>query len=484
MLTRAVKSNHIAGQTGGADEQMSKKNILFIMMDQLRWDGLGKTGGWIKTPHLDALAEEGMLFNNCVTNSPVCIPSRVSLATGLYPHNTSVWQNQAYDLPVESHTWMQALREAGYSTGLIGKTHLHRHKGDLRDREPMMNAYGFDHVNEIGGPRACMVLGSHMTDEWDKAGLLDAYIEDFKERFAGKAYLPKPSVLPLHLYTDVYVGTKAADYIRGQQDDQPWFCMVSFGGPHEPWDAPEPYASMYDPALMPKPISRPSLDDSRIKGHLDEVMDEDRHSPVMEAEDIAAMRANYAGNVTLIDEQIGQIIQVLKDKNMMDQTVIVFTADHGEMNGDHGLIYKDQFLNSAVNIPLLIWTPELKQSEFAGSVYNEMVELFDVGPTMCELAGATLQHKQFAKSLVPVLNDPHEVHREEALSEIHGEIMIKNKQWKMVVNPQGVPYLLFNMENDPEEQHNVVEDPAYLQVVQTLKDRILQRIMTSLNVRN
>ncbi|MFI2857724.1 sulfatase [Paenibacillus sp. JSM ZJ436] len=463
---------------------MNGYNILFIMTDQLRLDALGKTGGWVKTPHIDALAAEGMLFTNCITNSPVCIPARVSLATGLYPHNTGVWKNIEYDLPADSSTWMQTIRDAGYRTGLIGKTHLHRHIGDLREREHLMHTYGFDHVDEIGGPRASMWVGSHMTDEWSKAGVLDAYIQEYNDRFTTKPYVARPSVLPLSLYADVYVGTKAQAFISSYKDDKPWFCMVSFGGPHEPWDAPEPYASMYEPEQMPKPIPRPSVDSTRPIGHLDELMNENRHSPVLEEQDIAAMRANYAGNVTLIDEQIGQILQVLKEKNELDKTVIVFTADHGEMNGDYGLLYKENFLNAAVKVPLIIWTPELKSSEHAGAVYDGMVELFDIGPSMCELAGTQLAHRHFAKSLSPVLEDPRTVHREEAISEIHGEVMLQNREWKLVLNAQGTPYLLFHLTEDPNEQRNLVGEPAYGEVVQKLKDTIFARLMSSLVYKN
>ena len=123
------------------------------MTDQQRWDAMGCSGGWVRTPNLDRIASEGVQFTNCVTNAPVCIPARVSLATGLYPHNTGVWKNTRYDLPPESPTWMQALRAAGYRTSLFGKTHLHHHSGDLRDREHLLYAYGLDDVDEIGGPR-------------------------------------------------------------------------------------------------------------------------------------------------------------------------------------------------------------------------------------------------------------------------------------------------------------------------------------------
>ncbi|TLS49113.1 hypothetical protein FE782_27105 [Paenibacillus antri] len=454
---------------------MMKPNILFVMTDQLRADALGKTGGWVRTPNLDRLAAEGMLFGGCVTNAPVCIPARVSLATGLYPHQTGVWGNMEYDLPVRSDTWMQAIRNQGYRTSIIGKTHLHRHKGDLRDRESFMHAYGFDDVNEIGGPRASMHVGSQMTDEWKKAGQWDRYIQDYEERFADKPYTAKPSVLPLELYADVYVGTKAKEYLRDYAHDQPWFCMVSFGGPHEPWDTPEPYASLYDPSEMPLPIPRTEAEGARPNGYLDFLFKDPAHSPAATPEEIAAMRANYAGNVTLIDEQIGGILEVLEARGVLDRTVILFTSDHGEMNGDHGLIYKESFLNSAVRVPLLIWTPHIRKSRHAGTVYPGLVELIDVGPTLCELAGTALHYPQCGKSLVPVLEAPESTHREDALVEIHGEAMLQTSEWKLAVNAEGAPYLLFSLQEDPTEQRNLVDLPDFRHIVEALMRRVSER---------
>ena len=110
---------------------MAKPNILLLMTDQQRADALGCSGGWVRTPHLDRVAREGVRFTNCVTNSPVCVPARVSLATGLYPHNTGIWHNVPYDLPADTPTWMQAIRAAGYRTSLFGKTHLHHQVGEI-----------------------------------------------------------------------------------------------------------------------------------------------------------------------------------------------------------------------------------------------------------------------------------------------------------------------------------------------------------------
>ena len=240
---------------------MSRPNILFLMTDQQRWDALGCSGGWVDTPNLDQIAKEGVRFTNCVTSSPVCIPARLSLATGLYPHNTGIWNNMNHTLPVDTPTWMKVIRSVGYRTSLFGKTHLHPHHGDLRDREGLMNSYGLDDVNEIGGPRASTRILSHMTADWQQKGVWKEYRADYAERFSNCPHMVRPSVVGLDNYADVYVGQQAKKYLADYQYQQPWFCWVSFGGPHEPWDTPEPYASMYRPEDMPPAIQPPRMDD-------------------------------------------------------------------------------------------------------------------------------------------------------------------------------------------------------------------------------
>jgi arylsulfatase len=461
---------------------MKRTNLLLIMADQWRADGLGVTGGWVATPNLDSLANEGTLFENCLTNSPLCVPARVSFATGLYPHNTGIWSNVTYDMPIETETWMQSIRNADYRTCLIGKSHWHRHEGDLRDRTYMMNAYGFDDVDEIPGPRRCMYIKSNMAELWEKLGIWEDFTKDYEERFASNPYAAKPSPLPVEYYADTYVGNQAKIYLQAYTDDKPWFCMVSFGGPHEPWDAPEPYASMYAPEAMPKPIPKtPGAD--RPNGYLSELyMEGNDHSPKLTSEEIARMRANYAGNITLIDEQIGEILQAVKDRGEWENTAIVFVSDHGEMNGDHGLMYKENFYSSAVKVPLIVKLPESAQASQTGNRYKGPVEWFDIGPTLCELAGAQLAPRmtqQFGKSLVNVLQQPEVVHREEALCELHGELMIQNEEWKLAVNQEGVPYMLFNLKKDPDEQHNLAGKPEVREVTQQLKDRMMFRLLTS-----
>ena len=170
-----------------------KPNILLLMTDQQRADALGCVTPWMDTPHMDRIAAEGVRFSRCVTNSPVCIPARRSLATGHYPHNTGIWRNQETTLDPEAPNWMRAVREAGYRTSLFGKTHLNHAGDDLRERAHLLTAQGIDDVYETVGPRQCARTLSHMTAEWQSLGIWDAYRRDFAERFASKPHLVRPS---------------------------------------------------------------------------------------------------------------------------------------------------------------------------------------------------------------------------------------------------------------------------------------------------
>lgn len=456
-----------------------RPNILFIFADQLRADALGCTGAWVETPNIDAIAAEGTLFSSCYTNSPVCVPARLSLATGRYPHNTNVWKNCPHTMPEETATWMQAIRREGYRTSLFGKTHLHPHSGDLRDREYLLHAYGMDDVDEIGGPRASRNLLSHMTARWQSLGLWETYRKDYDERFGNKPWVARPSPLPLEEYADIYVGQRAKEYLEKYRRPEPWFCWVSFGGPHEPWDAPEPYAGQYSPVSMPDPIS-PSPPERAIgpggrTGRLQHLLETHPASGNLTKEEIAAMRANYAGSVTLIDDQIGEIVQTVKKRGEWDNTVVLLSSDHGEMNGDFGLIYKENFLDSAARIPMIARIP----GGIGGAVHEGSVELMDAGPTLAELAGAEMEHRQFGISLVPVLVDESAAHRDSALSEIHGETMLVNGKWKAVINDRGEIYMLFDREADPAEISNLAGHPDLASIEDSLRLRMLERIASS-----
>ncbi len=446
-------------------------NVLFIFADQFRADAMSCVGGPGRTPALDEIAREGVLFSNCSTVAPLCVPARVSVFTGKYPHTTGSWDNAVYILSPNANIWSQEFRKMGYDTSLFGKTHLHTNTGDMIAREYLLNGYGFDTVNEIAGPHAVAGSRTYMAEEWEQKGILKPYAEDMEAR--GKTPMAKPSPLPLEDYYDVYVGRKGNEYLENYKGDKPWFCHVSFAGPHEPWDSPEPYASMYKKEEMPKPLPRmTNANPDRPKGEADVQMTKAQIQ--CDPETAAEIRANYYGNVTLIDEQIGKIVDTIKKRGEWENTIVLFTSDHGEMNGDQGFCNKRNFLRPALNIPLVIRTPETIDK--GGIVTDTLVSLLDVGPTLVELAGGKLEYEQFGKSLCGVIAGSETDARDHVLSEYHGEIMYMDREWKVVTNAKGQIYMLFDMVNDPDEQRNLAAAPESKEIEKMLREKMMMAV--------
>lgn len=437
------------------------------MADQMRADALGMINGWTRTPNLDRLAREGFLFRGVITNSAECIPARFSLALGLYPHQTGVWQNGTHTLNPECPNWMQAVERAGYRTSLFGKTHLHPHEGDLRDRLHLMHAYGLQVVDETTGPHASVNVLSNMTQSWQEQGLWELFRQDVIDRVNTKRHIVRPSVLDAEHHYDTYVGRQAARYLADLENGQPWFCWVSFGGPHEPWDAPEPYASLYERTDIGQPIPR-LHGHEQVHGLLRRAFDSAYYSPPLHPEEVRAMRANYAGNVTLIDEQIGNILEVVRNRGELDRTLIVFTSDHGEMNGDQGLIYKANFLDPVVQVPLIVRPPGVS----GGGELSMVAELMDVGATIVDYAGGSLAPASQARSLRKLIEGRTTAHRDFAVSEFLDHTAIIDRRWKIEFGPDDQPTLLLDRAGDPLEQVNLVDDSRYADKKAELKDRL------------
>jgi choline-sulfatase len=242
---------------------------------------------------------------------------------------------------------------------------------------------------------------------------------------------------------------------------------------------------MFEPAAMPGPLARIRSVGDRPTGGLDHRFHahdrREREVAKIPLNDQTArhLRANYAGKVALIDEQVGRILRVVEDRGDLDNTVIVFTSDHGEMNGDHGLVYKSCFLDGAARIPMIVSTPQMRSDGTAGRVSEAPAELIDLGPTLVGLAGATWSWEQFGVSLAPVLADPAARHREDALCEFEGEVMLLTDRWKAAVNRDGHLYLLVDRQADPGEARNLAGTPALTDTCAGLRLRILERLSRS-----
>ena len=441
----------------------SQPNILIVMPDELRADALGCAGHPVyRTPHVDRLAREGVRFSNCYCTAPLCMPARASMISGTYPHNHGVQVNAGM-LPVEDETYAHLLQRVGYATAYVGKAHFGS-DGPGRDYEAMeelARRRGFDHVHQIPGPLALAKSDNHLTRRWAEKGLLEAYREDYRRRAADAGAGAWASPLPLEEFADTYVGDRAEEWLRGYEQERPFLLVVGFGGPHPPFDAPEPYASMYDPETMPDPIP-----------------------PVPVAEDWERQKrvshermANYGGKISLIDDRVGRILAILDERGWTENTLVIFLSDHGEMGGDHGRYHKSVFYEGAARVPFIMRWPAGLQ---AGTEVDALIEQLDLFATVVEAGGAERSKRAFAKSLLPLARGDAGAERREAVfSELKRGIMIRTGRHKYAVDGEGRGALLFDLEDDPCEQRNLVGRPEAAEIERELREGMLKWLVST-----
>ncbi|WP_332445908.1 sulfatase family protein [Sphaerochaeta sp.] len=429
-----------------------RPNILLIMTDQMRLDALNRgTSDTKYTPNLDWFATQAVQAAHCITNSPICAPARASILAGLYPHQMGIWDNSPHTFPPHAKNWVKALQQGGYRTSVFGKTHYYPYNGsvpDMREAEPLLHDYGYETVDEIPGPRVSAALLSHMTALWEEKGYRTRVSDDLERRYQGKHTCTEPSPLPLELYPDVYVGTKAHAYLDAYHHDDPFFCFVSFGGPHDPWDCPASYSKRFQSKEMEAP--RPPFIDRYPNRPLGNWDHEVLHPP-LHSEDIEQVRRNYAGKVSLIDDEIGKLFSLLVQKGWWDDTLVLFTSDHGELLGDYNRLYKQNFLGPALEVPFLIKSPSNSQAK----TIQTPIALLDIGPTLVDYAHLCLDYPQQGKSLRALLEGTAEPSQTIVFSEYKEEIMAWDGRWKVVVNKDLDPYLLFDLLTDPAEHLNL-----------------------------
>ncbi|HEV2123968.1 MAG TPA: sulfatase-like hydrolase/transferase, partial [Chloroflexota bacterium] len=302
----------------------ARPNVLILMPDELRADSLGAVGHPVfRTPNVDRLAREGVLFANAYATSPLCMPARASMISGLYPHNHQIQENAGH-LPVDDETYAQILQRAGYHTAYLGKIHYFPDDPgrNLIEHEAYVHARGFEDVHEVPGPASLTKTESYLTRRWRELGLLELYQEDFQRRRQDRGAAAWASPLPEAEFPDSYIGARAVDWLQAYDDPRPFCLVVGFAGPHPPFDAPEPYASMYDPAAVPNPIPVADLG-PWVPNYVRERLQRGSHRH--EPPDVAQARmANSGGKLALIDTWIGRILQVLDERGLADDTLVVF----------------------------------------------------------------------------------------------------------------------------------------------------------------
>ena len=437
-----------------------RPDVLILMTDQFNPRCAGYAGDpVIHTPNIDSLAVEGVSFDCAYTVCPVCMPARGSFISGLYPHNHGFWTNfLGMEFPREEGAMFRDIRDAGYCTAHVGKSHWFNPEwgADFDDHADYYRAVGFEHFVDIPGVYMTPFHKSVYSKHLQAIGLWDAYVEDLSSRFAHGHYLVKPSPLPPDEHNDSLVGRKAIEFIEHAATDRPFCLHASFPGPHTPMDAPGEYATMHDPADVPEP---PNVPDVVTCG---------KEEPYTR-DDMRRMRANYYGKITLIDHWIGRIVDALKARGTWDNTLVVFTADHGEHMGAFGRLGKGRFNDESARIPLVVrWPGRIAP----GQRTQALAELIDVYATMVDAAGGRVSSGRFGASLLPVATGHADSVHDAVFSEIASKprYMVRTDRYKWSLEA-GREHL-FDMANDPFELTDLGQSKAHADLRRSMQERL------------
>jgi len=480
---------------------MSTRHVLFIMTDQQRVDYLSIYGNTtIETPAMDRIGREGTVFTNAFVQSAVCGPSRACFYTGRYLHcHRSAWNN--VPLPITEKTAGHYFEEAGYRAAVVGKTHMYSEfpKPDFvkaechsPDRQNLsrMDSVGFEYITSAAATPC--VPNYDYVEYLRKKGYPGA-----GQDIALRTLRPDPSrnesvandhrrpaAVRAEDSSGHYLTDRAISFMR-ETTDRPWFLHLSYFRPHHPNYAPAPYNTMYDENDFPPPVrSQEELSHPLFKQFRTERNESqgDVHDELY----CRHWRAVYAGLIKEIDDNLLRLFEFMDQSGLMDQTMIIFTSDHGEFAGDHWFLEKEMGYWQSYQVPLLIKHPQLP----AGVSVSDFVESVDIVPTCLDAVGLTIPPGIQGKSLMPFLRGSRPASwRRETVAEWTFEyyhapsafglpsrscraILLRNKRFSLC-HFNGLPDMLFDLEKDPNELHNIATDPAYTNVLVELKTRLL-----------
>ena len=485
--------------------QMARKNVLFIMCDQLRFDYLGCSGHpTIKTPNIDGLATQGVRFGNAYCQSPICGPSRMSTYSGRYVSSHGATSNFT-PLRVGERNIGHHLNPLGVRTVLVGKTHM------VADREGM-ERLGVDAGSKIGVHHAQAGFEVYERDDGvhpDTMVRADlpynnylksrGYTEDDNpwhwaansvetEHGVRSGFFNDRVDLPARVCDEdsetPYMTRRAMEFLSEDEGKTPWLLHLSYIKPHWPYVAPAPYNQMYSaddvvPAIRsdaelidPNPLVKHFME--RIAGRtFGEEVARETVIPV------------YMGLISQIDDQLGILFDFMRERGLLEDTMIVFTSDHGDYLGDHWMGDKDYFHDPAVKIPLIIVDPSSAADGTRGTVDNSLVESIDLIPTFVDHQGGTVaRHILDGRSLMPKIRGERIDWRSYVISEYDyscqlfrsetgrapldcRSYMIATDKWKYVHAP-GYPPVLFDLVNDPEELIDLGRSPEHEGIRQSL----------------
>lgn len=456
-----------------------RPNVLWILTDQFNANCLSFLGSQARTPNLDRLAAEGVSFSRAYCNNPICAPSRACFLTGQYVHTHGLFGNRVVEWPKrEPNNLPLIFRQQGYRTAQIGKAHL--------PRQWVEEAY--EHVRLVDvadawphDPESCHYF-KHLVDE----GVAGWY-EDGSARPGSRGNLDgsAPANLPYKYSNEAYTGDETLKYLEHSQgDERPFFLAMSFERPHAPMTPAREYFDLYDPDEIKLPDSAVDWFERRFEGKPQFMLDRLRGGSLypLAAEDPAELRqvlAAYYALITCIDMEIGRALDWLRAHGQYENTIIVFTADHGDFAGEHGLFHKNLGIYESLHrIPFLMKTPGGPRGERRG----QMIESIDLFPTLCDLAELATPETVEGKSFAGCLEDATAPGKEEALAEwgwlepIHRINALRTARYRLVYYSREQGGELYDHATDPGEVYNLWDSPEQAGVRFELLQRLFDRV--------
>jgi arylsulfatase len=445
----------------------SPPNIILIMTDQQRYDTIGALGfPYLQTPNLDRLVRQGVAFEQCYCAAPSCVPSRASFFNVQYPHTLRVYHNAS---PWD-RSWVSRFQAAGYHTVSVGKMHT----------VPLDVPCGFDQrfvVENKDRPLRLNRPHGNFYDEWDKylnnSGVRKPSRHTYRAEHPDYETALGAYEWPLEerYHSDVFVGSVAEWFIAQRESESPFFLQIGFPGPHPPYDPPARLLERYQDVRIPVPeVGDAELADQpppqagyrreMVGGNHDAVRWRERPTP----EQILRLRRHYAANVTLIDEQVGRVLDALERKGYLENAVLLFTSDHGDCLGDHGHIQKWTMYDVITRVPAVLWAPGCLP---AGRRVKELIQQMDLASALFELAGLEPPGGSATSALPVALGERGgrevvfaEHPADNILQEVEFVTMVRTRDWKLVHyldQPWGE---LYDLRNDPGEVRNLWKDPG------------------------